>query len=523
MNFFKYFFSIILLANISFAADTTVALKIPFKKTLSPQDVIIYGNQDIGFFKATESKIEKGYISIVLNPPTYKKEISFYLNNQNNLIFKKKFEKITNHPHDINIELKGSFSSPFFLVNLLSYETKKPSFFSAVINQFGEVVWFDKSHMRANRDLVASTNLNMVPWKNGVIIRGAGSNSFWSYVDWKGLEKSSLEKLEFLGLPTYAHHSMGSHSKEIFFWVSMTKTIPAYQDNIPVFSGIAGLIRGLGKEGRIILGSRLLALNPETKKIREVTNSFNLMNPKKAPSRSLDETIDRFQYANTVKDYNLFKSVHELETYVPFVYDTDWTHENAIDVDQKGNLLITIRNLNTVMKLSPNGKILWSIGDEYFSSHKLSNAKIEMGLPHAARFADNGDILIFDNSAPFRGMSKVNYESRILQLRLNDKGTVKLVNEIYLPGDKSLTKGSLRKMNNGNFLVWHPGPNTSPAQIFEVDKDGNFLSQLILNSLGYKKHEEVLPLSSIGDSVYNFQNAMKSKVLRIERGHEDVY
>jgi hypothetical protein len=500
-------------------------IEVPFKSVDQSPPVIIYGHEDVGFFQAKSVLAKsKGKIEIQLIPPSYKREISFFdvRGSKRTLIFKKLFKAPAQHPEALSVQTRGQFSVPFFLTDLITNETDPPTFYPAIINRLGEIVWHDRSHFIPSRDLHSSTNISALPWKDGLIIRGAGKNSVWNIHTWKGL---STDPKPFIldGTALSAHHSFAVGTQELYTWVVMTKNIPASKDTIPVFAGLLGWFRAWGEEGRTIVGNRLVGLNPTTGAIRSIISSFDLTSPTDSPSRSLDDNMDRFLDAKTVADYRNLKKVNEPEAYIPERYDTDWSHENSIDVTPEGNLLVTSRNLNAVTLLTPEGKVLWSLGNEKFSTYKWSDSQIPLGLPHSARWIDANHIVVFDNAAPYRGMNLISSQSRVLWLKLLEDGKIEIEHELTLPGDKTLTKGSVRPLRSKGFLVWHPGPNTGVGQCLESDSQGNVVALLSIQWPWYKKHDEIVPIYEIGDTFVE-AFATNSKTIHLESDYDkEVY
>ncbi len=514
----------LLFVNTGMAASLVQTQEIRIGSTARHPDVI-YGNPEVGFFSAKKlERQKKNQWKVSFIPPSYQVPILFYENSggQKKLLLKKIFKAPLGHPSALNIQMRGALSIPYLLMNLTTRETNPSSYYPAAINRLGEVVWYDKSHLTPQRNLESSSNLSLLPWEGGVFVRGAGENSFWNLVAWDGIA-TKLRPVELAGKRLDAHHSMGLGAKEIFFWTALTQKISPMKDSIPVFRGIAGWWRGLGEEGRIIVGNRLVGLNPETGALRSVFTTFDLTTPAKSPSRSLDENMDRFLDAHTVAEYRALKSVNDPEFYISERYDTDWSHENSVDITPDGNFLITIRNLNSVVLLSPEGKLLWAIGNEKFSTHKWKPSQASLGLPHSARWISKDRIVVFDNAASFRGMVKGASQSRALWLHLLPNGNIEIEKEVIMPGDKSLTKGSIRPIGTEGFLIWHPGPHTGVAQCLETDRAGNVTGHLTMDWPGYKKHDEVLPLSNLGDPFVEGA-ATKSKTIYLDGKYdEEVY
>lgn len=82
----------------------------------------------------------------------------------------------------------------------------------------------------------------------------------------------------------------------------------------------------------------------------------------------------------------------------------DWTHSNAFSPAPDGNLVISIRHQDWVVKLNyqngaaaPNGPYLWRLGREGDFAVKSSDACPWFSHEHDSTFASNGLLTLFDN------------------------------------------------------------------------------------------------------------------------------
>lgn len=79
--------------------------------------------------------------------------------------------------------------------------------------------------------------------------------------------------------------------------------------------------------------------------------------------------------------------------------DFDYAHGNALDIDDDGNLLVSLRNTSTVYKIdrvNQTGEILWRLGGEN-SSFTIANSGDRFSAQHYARRLPNGNIGLYDN------------------------------------------------------------------------------------------------------------------------------
>mgnify|MGYP000022825515 CR=1 FL=1 len=79
--------------------------------------------------------------------------------------------------------------------------------------------------------------------------------------------------------------------------------------------------------------------------------------------------------------------------------DFDYAHGNALDIDDDGNLLVSLRNTSTVYKIdrvNRTGEILWRLGGEN-SSFTIANSDDRFSAQHYAHRLPNGNIGLYDN------------------------------------------------------------------------------------------------------------------------------
>ncbi len=189
-------------------------------------------------------------------------------------------------------------------------------------------------------------------------------------------------------------------------------------------------------------------------------------------SKKGDEILRWSTYEN-LKEIQKYHSLTELDLnrskietnkskYKPMIGgDYDYYHMNSVQVlkdnplaksdkrFQKGNWLISLRNVNLILIIDKNTKeIVWVYG-----LNKLDNQ-------HTPRMLDNGNILIFDNGR-YR-----NY-SRVIELNPIRKEIVWEYKGEPKESFFSKYMGSAQRLPNGNTLI----TESSKGRIFEITKD----------------------------------------------------
>ena len=140
-------------------------------------------------------------------------------------------------------------------------------------------------------------------------------------------------------------------------------------------------------------------------------------------------------------------------------YLYDYFHNNSIDVEPDGNLLLCARNTWTVYKVvRSSGEVLWRLGGK--------KSDFEMGpgtrsaYQHDARRQRDGTITIFDNGAH----PKVHDQSRGIVVELDEeKMSAKQLREYTSPKKPLATsQGNMQLLPNSNVLIgWGSQPFVS--------------------------------------------------------------
>ena len=109
----------------------------------------------------------------------------------------------------------------------------------------------------------------------------------------------------------------------------------------------------------------------------------------------------------------------------------DWIHSNSLDLFPDGDVLLSARNLNEVVRIDyPSGDVVWRWGGDI------------LGLAHNATVRPSGNILVYDNGVG----------------RANQTGIVEFSGDGHVVRDERLdfaanAFGSVQVLDNGNWLV----------------------------------------------------------------------
>lgn len=155
--------------------------------------------------------------------------------------------------------------------------------------------------------------------------------------------------------------------------------------------------------------------------------------------------------------------------YINTVYLTDTakidlTHFNSIDADSKGNILVSFRRFDELMKIDrKTGNIIWRMGGKY-NQIKILNDSIPFLGQHDAQFTGENTISLFDNGY---SLDSLKHNARGLEYEIDDVNkTAKLIWS-YSNKNKivSIATGSFKKHKNETALISYGKTNKEAINI----------------------------------------------------------
>jgi hypothetical protein len=173
----------------------------------------------------------------------------------------------------------------------------------------------------------------------------------------------------------------------------------------------------------------------------------------------------------------------------------DCIHPNAIERDIDGNILLSCRVLNQVLKINPvTGDVIWRLGGEK-NDFTFVNDSAQFNYQHDIRRLPNGNITIFDN-----GNYHVPGISSVKEYQLDE--TAKVATLVwsyahpYVNGEPvvSWAMGNAQRLSNGNtFINWgYIPPGSGFPNFTEVDNNGTIVWELhftdSIQSVVYRAH-----------------------------------
>ena len=220
-------------------------------------------------------------------------------------------------------------------------------------------------------------------------------------------------------------------------------------------------------------------LKYENKYIGLTYKYFELKNDPKISSLKGDGIVVYDSIGNLLWEWNIFDFINPKHSSNEYLIQEDWSHANAISVDNDGNFLLSFRSFNQVWKVnSTNGNIIWKLGIN--GDFKLSKEDI-FYQQHAIHKIDEKKYMLFDN-----GDSKIRKSSRALIFSLDESNKkFDLINSVFLPDDLfSFKQGSVYLFNNDKLLF----ASTVNSRVVVTNMKGKVLWNLKSDNSFYRAY-----------------------------------
>jgi arylsulfate sulfotransferase len=169
----------------------------------------------------------------------------------------------------------------------------------------------------------------------------------------------------------------------------------------------------------------------------------------------------------------------------------DWTHSNSVQLTPDGNLLLSMRHQDWVIKIdyrngAGTGEILWRLGRDGDFQFLSNDPYPWFSHQHDAAIDADGQLLLFDNGN-VRYAADASAHSRGQVIRLDEQNLIAVLVLNADLGDFSVALGSAQKLDNGDYH-FHLGymPATNTARAVEVDPAGNIVYQMDIGELEYR-------------------------------------
>lgn len=176
-------------------------------------------------------------------------------------------------------------------------------------------------------------------------------------------------------------------------------------------------------------------------------------------------TFDHFEITDIVDFYDLTMNI------------IDFTHINSLQETSDGNILMSVRNFDEIVKINKStGEVMWRIGgteskkNQYTFTNDTRNGFTGFSHQHSAQLLPNGNLLLLDNGwlNPLQQTRAVEY-----QLDHTNKTATKVWEYFHPNGVFAGTMGSVEVLPNGNRFV-----NFGRKYITEVRPNGTVAWEL---------------------------------------------
>ncbi|MBV9760199.1 MAG: aryl-sulfate sulfotransferase [Acidobacteriaceae bacterium] len=179
----------------------------------------------------------------------------------------------------------------------------------------------------------------------------------------------------------------------------------------------------------------------------------------------------------------------------------DWTHSNAFSPAPDGNLIISIRHQDWVVKLNyqngaaaPDQPDIWKLGREGDFTVKSSDACPWFSHEHDTTFAANGLLTLFDNgntriteSSEFCGNGSNQNDSRGQSWSLDETHKIATAVENLDLGAYSIATGSAELLPLGNYVFFLGFINSNNSRSVEYTPGGQLrFEEAFPQNVGYR-------------------------------------
>jgi hypothetical protein len=187
-------------------------------------------------------------------------------------------------------------------------------------------------------------------------------------------------------------------------------------------------------------------------------------------------------------DHYQFGDVNQV--YLSNANKVDWTHANAVERDNDGNILISLRHFDEITKIDrTTGDIIWRLGGKQ-NQFAFPNDPIRFSGQHDIRRVSDTSISMFDN-----GQYTNPAMCRALEYSLDEAGKVATLvwNYVYDNNRYSLACGNHQYIQNGNHLVdfgftngdfpWMVVLKPDQSKVLDISYPTGFISYRAFNYL----------------------------------------
>ena len=208
-------------------------------------------------------------------------------------------------------------------------------------------------------------------------------------------------------------------------------------------------------------------------------------------------------------------------TAVPRLPAVDWLHINAVSQSPDGNLILSVRHQDWVVKIdyrngAGDGHVVWRLGQGGDFALNSTDTNAWFSHQHNAHFIDDNTMILLDNGNTRRASDPT----------ANSRGQVWTLDEQAMTATPVLNAdlgryagavGAAQRLSNGNYAftlgINGPEPPRPPAHLVEVTSDGTAVYDLQVNRTEYRSYRVRTLYEGTGDALAGAPQTVESVVV----------
>lgn len=206
---------------------------------------------------------------------------------------------------------------------------------------------------------------------------------------------------------------------------------------------------------------------------------------------------------------------------VPVLPAVDWLHVNAVSLSADGNLILSIRHQDWVIKIdysngAGDGHVIWRLGNGGDFTVNSTDPNPWFSHQHNAHFVDDHTLILFDNGNTRRASDPAaNSRGQVWTLDEQTMTATLVVNADL--GSYSAALGAAERLSNGNFSFTlgtdGPEPVKPPAHTVEVTPNGAKVYDLMVNKPEYRSYRMRTLYEGVDDALAGAPRTVESVVI----------
>jgi hypothetical protein len=207
---------------------------------------------------------------------------------------------------------------------------------------------------------------------------------------------------------------------------------------------------------------------------------------------------------------------------VPVLPAVDWLHVNAVSQSPDGNLVLSMRHQDWVIKIdyengAGDGHVVWRLGADGDFALNSADPDAWFSHQHNAHFIDDHTLILFDNGNTRRATDPDAHSRG--QVWTLDEATMTATPVLNADlGSYSFALGAAERLSNGNFSFTlgangSAEPPLPPAHTVEVTPDGTTIYDLQVNKPEYRAYRVRTLYEGVDDALAGAPQQVESVVV----------